>query len=53
MDDVGKIIFVTNGIVGIAYEINKIKWHHSSDIRELLGYIAKSEVVHKDDMVEL
>ena len=34
-------------------EINKIKGHHSSVIRELLGYIAKSEVVHKDDMVEL
>ena len=34
-------------------EINKIKGHHSSDIQELLGYISKSEVVHKDDMVEL
>ena len=34
-------------------EINKIKGHHSSKIQELLGYIAKSEVVHKDDMVEI
>ena len=34
-------------------EINKIKGHHSSDIQELLGYISKSEVVHKDDMVEV
>ena len=34
-------------------EINKIKGHHSSNIEKLLGYIAKSEVVHKDDMVEI
>ena len=34
-------------------EINKIKGHHSSNIRELLGYFAKSEVIHKDDMVEI
>ena len=34
-------------------EINKIKGHHSSNIQELLGYIAKSEVVHKNDMVEI
>ena len=34
-------------------EINKIKGHHSSNIKDLLGYIAKSEVVHKDDMVEI
>jgi len=34
-------------------EINKIKGKHSSNIQDLLGYIAKSEVVHKDDMVEL
>ena len=36
-----------------SYEINKIKGHHSSNIQQLLGYIAKSEVVHKDDMVEI
>ena len=34
-------------------EINKIKGHHSINIQELLGYIAKSEVVHKNDMVEI
>ncbi len=32
-------------------EINKIKGQHSNKINELLGYISKSEVVHKDDMV--
>jgi len=34
-------------------EISKIKGHHSNEIKELLGYISKSEVVHKDDMVEI
>ena len=34
-------------------EINKIKGHHSSNIQDLLGYITKSEVIHKDDMVEI
>ena len=34
-------------------EISKIKGQHSGKIRELLGYVAKSEVVHKDDMVEV
>ncbi len=34
-------------------EINKIKGHHSSNIEKLLGYITKSEVVHKNDMVEI
>ena len=34
-------------------EISKIKGQHSNKIEELLGYIAKSEVVHKDDMVEV
>ena len=34
-------------------EISKIMGHHSNEIRDLLGYISKSEVVHKDDMVEL
>ena len=35
-----------------ADEISKIKGQHSNKIGELLGYITKSEVVHKDDMVE-
>ena len=34
-------------------EISKIKGQHSNKIGELLGYITKSEVVHKDDMVEI
>jgi len=34
-------------------EILKIKGQHSTKIYELLGYITKSEVVHKDDMVEI
>ncbi len=34
-------------------EIKKIQGQHSKKIRELLGYISKSEVVHKDDMVEV
>ncbi len=34
-------------------EINKIKGKHSNKISNLLGYSAKSEVIHKDDMVEI
>ena len=34
-------------------EISKIMGHHSNEIESLLGYISKSEVVHKDDMVEV
>ena len=34
-------------------EILKIMGHHSNEIKNLLGYISKSEVVHKDDMVEI
>ena len=34
-------------------EILKIMGHHSNEIEKLLGYISKSEVVHKDDMVEV
>ena len=34
-------------------EILKIMGHHSKEIQKLLGYITKSEVVHKDDMVEI
>jgi glutamate 5-kinase len=34
-------------------EINKIMGHHSNEIQKILGYISKSEVVHKDDMVEV
>ena len=34
-------------------EISKIKGQHSDKINDLLGYITKSEVIHKDDMVEI
>ena len=34
-------------------EIKKILGHHSNEIEKILGYITKSEVVHKDDMVEI
>ena len=34
-------------------EIIKIMGHHSKEIEKLLGYIAKSEVIHKDDMVQI
>ena len=34
-------------------ETIKIQGQHSNKINELLGYISKSEVVHKDDMVEI
>tara|TARA_B100000902_G_scaffold369595_1_gene393950 strand:- start:1202 stop:2308 length:1107 start_codon:yes stop_codon:yes gene_type:complete len=34
-------------------EIQKIMGHHSNEIQKILGYISKSEVVHKDDMVEV
>ena len=34
-------------------EINKILGRHSNEIHKILGYISKSEVVHKDDMVEV
>ena len=34
-------------------EILKVMGHHSKEIEKLLGYITKSEVVHKDDMVEI
>ena len=34
-------------------EINKIIGRHSNEIQNILGYISKSEVVHKDDMVKM
>ncbi len=34
-------------------EINKIIGCHSNEIQNILGYISKSEVVHKDDMVKV
>ena len=34
-------------------EISKIKGKHSNTISSLLGYVSKSEVIHKDDMVRI
>ncbi len=34
-------------------EVIKILGHHSKEIERLLGYVAKSEVIHKDDLVEI
>tara|TARA_B110001450_G_scaffold176069_1_gene164416 strand:+ start:1022 stop:2128 length:1107 start_codon:yes stop_codon:yes gene_type:complete len=34
-------------------EILKIMGHHSKEIEKILGYVAKSEVIHKDDMVKV
>ncbi len=34
-------------------EINKIKGKQSKEIEKILGYLSKSEVIHKDDMVML
>ena len=34
-------------------EINKIKGKQSKEIETLLGYLSKTEVIHKDDMVLL
>ena len=34
-------------------EISIIKGKHSNKISNLLGYVSKSEVIHKDDMVEV
>ena len=34
-------------------EINKIKGKQSKEIESILGYLSKSEIVHKDDMVKL
>ena len=34
-------------------EINKIKGKHSKEIEKILGYLSKSEIIHKDDMVKL
>ena len=34
-------------------EIQKIKGKHSGEIEKILGYLSKSEIIHKDDMVML
>ena len=34
-------------------EVSKIKGQHSNKISNILGYVSKSEVIHKDDMVKV
>ena len=34
-------------------EIDKIKGKHSKEIEKILGYLSKTEIIHKDDMVLL
>ena len=34
-------------------EIEKIKGKQSNEIEKILGYLSKSEIIHKDDMVKL
>ena len=34
-------------------EIDKIKGKQSKEIEKILGYLSKSEIIHKDDMVTL
>ena len=34
-------------------EIDKIKGMQSKEIEKILGYLSKSEIIHKDDMVKL
>ena len=34
-------------------EIQKIKGRQSQEIEKILGYLSKSEIIHKDDMVKL
>ena len=34
-------------------EIDKIKGKQSKEIEKILGYLSKSEIIHKDDMVML
>ena len=50
----GKNIECARGLSSFtSEEINKIMGHHSNQIEKLLGYVTKSEVIHKDDMVEI
>ena len=34
-------------------EIDKIKGKQSKEIEKILGYLSKTEIIHKDDMVLL
>ncbi|ADQ15278.1 glutamate 5-kinase [Halanaerobium hydrogeniformans] len=55
----GELVLISNGkkIIGrgiVNYssdEIKKIKGAHSEEIKDILGYFNKSEVIHRDNMV--
>ena len=34
-----------------SYEVEKIKGSHSSEIKNILGYSSREEIIHKDDLV--
>ena len=34
-------------------EIEKIKGSHSSNIKNILGYSSREEIIHKDDLVKV
>jgi len=36
-----------------SFEIDKIKGSHSSEIKNILGYSSREEVIHKDDLVKV
>ena len=45
---------LARGLVSFnSVEIDKIKGKHSNEIEKILGYLSKSEIIHKDDMVKL
>ena len=48
-----KSIEIARGLASFSSdEVKKILGKHSNEIEKILGYISKSEVIHKDDMVE-
>jgi len=34
-------------------EVEKIKGSHSSEIKNILGYSSREEIIHKDDLVKV
>jgi len=45
---------LARGLVSFnSIEIDKIKGKQSKEIEKILGYLSKSEIIHKDDMVKL
>jgi len=36
-----------------ASEIQQIKGLHTNNIKKILGYSSKNEIIHKDDMVKV